>query len=66
MTESDWQSDLAGMLAEKGHTPAEVQKIVARVQQYENEMQVDSVMDSIDAGRFDLAAIIKEALGTQD
>ena len=64
MAENDWQSELTEMLAEKGHTPDEIQKIVDRMRQYEAEMQVDSVMDSIDAGRFDLAAIIKEALGT--
>ena len=66
MAESDWEAELAEMLAEKGHSSTEVQKIVDRVRQYEVEMQVDSVMDSIDAGRFDLAAIIKEALGTPD
>lgn len=64
MVESDWQTELAGLLAEKGHSPKEVEKIIARVRKYETEMQLDSVMDSIDSGRFDLAAIIEEALKT--
>jgi hypothetical protein len=66
MDETDWESDLADLLSSKGHNAKEIQKIVARVRQYETEMQVDSVMDSIDAGRFDLAAIIAEALREPD
>lgn len=62
MAESDWETELAELLADKGHNSREIQKIIARVRQFEVEMQVDSVMDSIDAGRFDLAAIIAEAL----
>ena len=66
MDESDWESELADLLTAKGHNSKEIQKIVARVRKYETEMQVDSVMDSIDAGRFDLAAIIAEALREPD
>lgn len=62
MADTDWQTELAEMLAEKGHTPAEIEKIMARVRIYESELQLDSVMDSIGNGRFDLAAIIAEAL----
>ena len=66
MDESDWEEELADLLGDKGHNATEIQKIIARVRQYEIEMQVDSVMDSIDAGRFDLAAIIAEALREPD
>jgi hypothetical protein len=66
MAESDWQSELTELLEDKGHSPREIEKIVDKMRQYEAELQVDSVMDSIDAGRFDLAAIIQEALNTPD
>jgi hypothetical protein len=66
MDERDWESELADLLSAKGHSSKEIQKIVARMRKYEVEMQVDSVMDSIDAGRFDLAAIIAEALKDPD
>jgi hypothetical protein len=33
-----------------------------RVRRYEQEMQLDSVMDSIGAGRLSLDSLIKEAL----
>ena len=66
MDETDWETELADLLADKGHNAKEIQKIIARMRQYEVEMQVDSVMDSIDAGRFDLAAIIAEALRAPD
>lgn len=62
MAETDWQTELAGLLAEKGHSPPEVEKIMARVLVHESELQLDSVMDSIGEGRFDLTAIIAEAL----
>jgi hypothetical protein len=66
MSESDWQADLTEMLVEKGHSENEIHKIIQRVKEYESELQIDSVMDSIDAGRFDLSAIIKEALEAPD
>ena len=66
MTGSDWHDDLAQLLKERGHTDAEVQKILARVEKYDAEVQHDSVMDSIADGRFDLAAIIEEALNEPD
>lgn len=66
MDDNDWETELADLLAAKGHNTKEIQKIIGRVREYETEMQVDSVMDSIDAGRFDLAAIIREALNEPD
>lgn len=66
MADDNWQTELAGLLAEKGHTPEEIQKIVARVQKYDSELRLDSVMDSIAGGRFDLSAMIAEALKDPD
>ncbi len=66
MAESDWETELTELLGGKGHSSNEIQRIIARVRQYEVETQIDSVMDSIDAGRFDLAAIIAEALREPD
>jgi hypothetical protein len=55
--------ELSEYLRGLGHTEAEIKKILVRVQQYEVETLHDSVMDSIGNGTFDLAALIKEALG---
>ena len=53
---------LTRLLRGKGHSEIEIAKILNRVRQYDKEMEVDSVMDSIAAGRMDLAGIIDEAL----
>ena len=52
-------------LQQKGHSPEEIQKILERLRQYDREMNVDSVMDSIAHGSFNLQAIIDEALGAE-
>jgi hypothetical protein len=62
MAETREYAELIEYLQKEGHTEAEIDKILVRVQKYEFETQHDSVMDSIGAGTFDLAAIIKEAL----
>ena len=56
-------AELTEYLRGKGHTDAEIEAILVRVRQYEVETQHDSIMDSIGNGTFDLAALIKEALG---
>ncbi|MEM1070281.1 MAG: hypothetical protein AAGG48_07245 [Planctomycetota bacterium] len=50
------------LLAEMGHTEEEVAKILVRLAEYEKEMQLDSIMDSIGNGRFNFSELIKEAL----
>lgn len=57
-----WQIELATILRESGHSEAELAKIMARVAEYEAEMQLDSVMDSIGDGSLDLDAIIRDVL----
>jgi hypothetical protein len=49
-------------LKDRGHTPEEIEKIMARVHVFDEETQHDSVMDSIGAGRMNLDAFIKDAL----
>ena len=63
MNDKDWQEELAEFLAERGHNTSEVERIMDRVRQYEAEVQLDSVMDSIAGGSFDIGSIIAEALG---
>ena len=63
MAGNDQYDELADFLRAEGHAQAEVDKILARVRQYEVQVQHDSIMDSIGNGTLDLAALIKEALG---
>lgn len=64
--ENERFADLEEWLYERGHTEPEVEKILTRVRQYDEEMNLDSVMDSIDAGDFNIAGIIKEALADSE
>lgn len=62
MADATDYSELIVWLTEKGHSQTEIDKIVDRVKQFEDQMQHDSVMDSIAAGHLNLSAIIEEAL----
>ena len=53
---------LIAWLDQQGHSPEEIDKILERVRQYDREMNVDSVMESIANGSLNLQAIIDEAL----
>jgi hypothetical protein len=66
MAEKQEYPELVEYLRTEGYSPADIEKILVRVRQYEIETQHDSVMDSIGAGTFDLATLIKEALGEQE
>jgi hypothetical protein len=63
MVGSHEYDELVEYLRLQGHTQGEIDKILHRVAQYEREMQLDSLMDSIGNGSLDLPVLIKEALG---
>lgn len=60
--QEDQYPELVDWLHDLGHSDTEIQKIVVRVQRYEQEMQTDSIMDSIGSGSLDLSSLIEEAL----
>lgn len=60
--EEDYQV-LVEWLTERGHSGDEIQTILARVRDYDEKTQHDSVMDSIGSGRMSLDALVKDALG---
>lgn len=50
-------------LAERGHSPEAIKKILDRLDQFDAKVNRDSVFDAIAAGQFDIDALIKDALG---
>lgn len=62
MEKEDDYAEVSEWLRQRGHTTEEIVKILARVQRYETETQLDSVMDSIGNGHIDMDQLIKEAL----
>lgn len=58
-------AELVAWLTERGHTPDEIAKILAKVADYDARTINESIFDSIDTGDFDLSSLIKEALGDE-
>ena len=56
-------AELVAWLTERGHSPEEVAKILAKVEQYDADTVSGSIFDSIGRGDFDIGAFIDEALG---
>ena len=55
--------ELVAWLKEAGHSDVEVEKILAKLSEYDAQTMHESVFDSINSGHFDIASIIAEALG---
>lgn len=62
MAEADDYVQLADFLRERGHSENEIGLIVAKVKEYEEHTQLNSIMDSIGTGNLDLTSLINEAL----
>jgi hypothetical protein len=54
--------ELIAWLHERGHSPEEVAKIMARVADYDEQTLSESIFDSIEKGDFDIAGLIQDAL----
>ncbi len=62
MPEDQYES-LIVLLEERGHSTAEIDKIINKVREYDNKTQHDSVMDSIGSGSMNLDDLVADALG---
>lgn len=63
MATNDGHQQIVGWLREQGHTSDEIEKVMAKLEEYDRQMVHESIFDSIERGSFDLSEIIKEALG---
>ncbi|MFI4876160.1 MAG: hypothetical protein ACIALR_12505 [Blastopirellula sp. JB062] len=63
MSQLEQYPELTEFLRSRGHSDAEIELILAELHRKDEDVMVDSIMDSIDAGDFDIDAIIKSALG---
>jgi hypothetical protein len=62
MAKESFSEDIKNWLADRGHNAEEVEKIMKRLEQFDETTVRDSIFDSIETGGFDMEAIIKEAL----
>ncbi|MEW4455276.1 hypothetical protein AB1L30_21585 [Bremerella sp. JC817] len=54
--------ELSTFLKGQGYNDTQIHQIISQVQEYEVDMRIDSIMDSIGNGQLDLEAVIGEAL----
>ena len=57
--------ELIAWLEEQGHTAPEINKILAKLAEYDSRTLHESIFDSIDRGDFSITSIIDEALGEE-
>ena len=55
-------AQLIAWLEDQGHTPAEIDKILAKVAEYDAQTMHESIFDSISSGRIDIERLVREAL----
>jgi hypothetical protein len=55
-------AELVAWLKEQGHTPAEIEKVMAKVADYDAQTVRESIFDSINSGAVDIAEFVREAL----
>jgi hypothetical protein len=63
LSDHSQQARLISWLEEQGHSREEIDKILAKVDEYDARTMHESLFDAIDRGEIDLEAIVKEALG---
>ena len=57
------QARLISWLEVEGHTREQIERILAKIDEYDARTQHESLFDAIDRGAIDLQAIIKEVVG---
>lgn len=63
MSHETRHAQLVAWLENQGHSQDEIEKILAKVAEYDAKTVHESIFDSIDEGAFDIQKIIDEALG---
>lgn len=59
-------AQLIAWLEDQGHTPAEIEKILAKVAQYDALTMHESIFDSISSGTIDIEKFVREALAKDE
>lgn len=55
-------AQLIAWLEDQGHSPAEIEKIMAKVAEYDAQTLHESIFDSISSGTIDIERLVREAL----
>ncbi len=57
---------LIAWLEDQGHTPAAIEKILAKVAEYDARTMHESIFDSINSGTIDIERLVREALEQEE
>lgn len=55
--------EITQWLSDRGYPPAAIEKILERLDRFDDKTNRESVFDDISTGEIDMDALIKEALG---
>ena len=66
MTHETRHAQLIAWLENQGHSEYEIERILAKVHEYDEKTVHESIFDSIDSGAFDIQRIVDEALKEED
>lgn len=66
MSHETRHAQLVAWLENQGHSPREIEKILAKVSEYDTQTVHESIFDSIETGAFNIKKIIGEALEDDD
>lgn len=66
MSHETRHAQLIAWLENQGHTEQEIEKILAKVAEYDAQTVHESVFDSIESGAFDIHRVIEEALKEEE
>lgn len=59
-------AQLIAWLEDQGHSPAEIEQIMAKVAEYDAQTVRESIFDSINSGKIDIEKLVREALGEHE
>jgi hypothetical protein len=57
--------EIAQWLSERGYPPEAIQRILQRLDQFDEKINRESVFDAMETGELDMDALIKEALSDE-
>jgi hypothetical protein len=58
-------AELIAWLAEQGYSQTKIEKVMAKVAEYDAQTVRESIFDSINSGTIDIAEFVREALGEE-
>jgi len=66
MAADDQRQEIIDWLKKRNHSPSEVEQIMHRFDTYDASAVRASIFDSVDAGQFDIEAIIRQVTEADD